>query len=74
MGSDLRSPLARRIGAFNGAGRLQVRTVRDLLDEDVAAPGDVAAAFANEIDQIGEPICIVVDDLHLANKPRRRSA
>ena len=42
--------------------------VRDLLHDDLPPLADVAETFAGEINAIGEPVCIVVDDLHLAKE------
>ena len=42
--------------------------VRDLLDEDVPRLAEIAAAFSDEINELGEPVSIVVDDLHLAKE------
>jgi len=42
--------------------------VRDLLDEDRPSLGDVAVATANELDELGEPVTIVLDDFHVAKE------
>ena len=40
--------------------------VRDLLDEDRPSLGDVAVATVNELDRLGEPVTIVLDDFQVA--------
>ncbi len=42
--------------------------VRDLLDEDRPSLRDVAVAAANELDALGEPVTIVIDDFHVARE------
>ena len=42
--------------------------VRDLLDEDRPSLGDVAVATANELDELGEPVTVVLDDFHVAKE------